>query len=281
MSGPEERYTDNIAYCESEVRKHLPDQYLAIQFADPGKRGAAIALLAFACEIHRIPATVSEPPLGAIRQQWWREALDEIDGGGRVRAHPVVEALAVCLGGEAEEVRPLMDEAIDAMGWFLDGEEFADVESAVDLVCGSHGAIAAAVARILAGSEGTGEGEEAIRSLEAVAALARNFGPQGADDRSRSEGGPIATLPEQIHRLAENRGAGALADTLRQSHAGWRRALRSLPPEAMPAIAHAALLPGHLKLAVRLHETGSVSLPPLHDVIRKLKVTGAILTGRV
>ena len=35
--------------------------------------------------------------LGEIRLQWWREAIEEIVEG-QTRAHPVVQALAPCLG---------------------------------------------------------------------------------------------------------------------------------------------------------------------------------------
>ena len=32
--------------------------------------------------------------LGLIRLQWWREAIEEIRAGGKVRQHQVVNALA-------------------------------------------------------------------------------------------------------------------------------------------------------------------------------------------
>src|SRR6185295_1373194 len=55
---------------------------------------------------------VSQPLMGQIRLQWWRDALDEIDGG-RVRRHEVAEALAETIKAHALP-RPLLDGLIDA-----------------------------------------------------------------------------------------------------------------------------------------------------------------------
>ena len=70
-----------------------PDRYMCALFAAPHQRGALFALLLFNAEIARVREVVSEPMLGQIRLQWWREAIDEIyQGGGR--RHEIVDPLA-------------------------------------------------------------------------------------------------------------------------------------------------------------------------------------------
>ena len=63
------------------------------ELAPPAQRPALWALAAFNWEVARIPERVSEPMLGAMRRQWWRDAWAEI-AAGNPRRHPVVEALA-------------------------------------------------------------------------------------------------------------------------------------------------------------------------------------------
>lgn len=52
-----------------------PDRYLATLFAPREARPYLFALYAFSAEIARVRETISEPMLGEIRHQWWREAL--------------------------------------------------------------------------------------------------------------------------------------------------------------------------------------------------------------
>ena len=51
-----------------------PDRSLAVLFAPRESRASLFALYALNVELARIAEQVSEPDLGAIRLQWWREA---------------------------------------------------------------------------------------------------------------------------------------------------------------------------------------------------------------
>jgi phytoene synthase len=100
-------------YCVDLIARGDEDFHLTLPYALAEDRPRLAALFAFQVELRRIPVVVSEPPLGEIRLQWWREALDEIAVGDCPRAHPVVEALA-----DADAVgafsRPLLERLIDA-----------------------------------------------------------------------------------------------------------------------------------------------------------------------
>ena len=70
------------------------DRYLSALFAPAARREALFALIAFNHEIARIPEAVSEPMLGRIRLQWWRETLEAIHDGKPARRHEVALPLA-------------------------------------------------------------------------------------------------------------------------------------------------------------------------------------------
>ncbi len=86
----------SLAYCVDQIRRHDHDRYLTSLFLPAGKREAVQALFAFNLEIARTRESVSEPMLGQIRLQWWREAVDEIYQG-KQREHPVGQAMAAAI----------------------------------------------------------------------------------------------------------------------------------------------------------------------------------------
>ena len=73
------------------------DRTLAALFAPREARTDLFALYAFNVELARIAEQVSEPALGAIRLQWWREALDRA-AKGETTGHPVADAFGAAIG---------------------------------------------------------------------------------------------------------------------------------------------------------------------------------------
>lgn len=94
------------------ARRADHERYLCALFAPPRRRSALFALIAFNYEIARVGETVSEPLLGRIRLQWWREAIDGLYGG-TMRRHPVVVPLAEAIGAYSLE-RALFERLINA-----------------------------------------------------------------------------------------------------------------------------------------------------------------------
>ncbi|MCC6736353.1 MAG: phytoene/squalene synthase family protein [Bauldia sp.] len=84
------------AYEEAQktVRERDRDRFLADLFAPVPARKHLFALHAFNAEIVRIQNLVSDPTLGEIRQEWWREALQGRGGEG----NPVAEAIIATIG---------------------------------------------------------------------------------------------------------------------------------------------------------------------------------------
>jgi NADH dehydrogenase [ubiquinone] 1 alpha subcomplex assembly factor 6 len=79
------------------VRRHDRNRYQTALFAPAGRRAALLALYAFNYEIARVRETVTEPMLGLIRLQWWREVLDAAYAGVPPRQHPVVLPLTAAI----------------------------------------------------------------------------------------------------------------------------------------------------------------------------------------
>jgi phytoene synthase len=82
-----------LSYCGEQVRRYDHDRFLTALFVPAARRDDLLALYAFNLELAKIRETVTEPTLGRIRLQWWRETLDGF-GSGTVRAHAVAEPLA-------------------------------------------------------------------------------------------------------------------------------------------------------------------------------------------
>jgi phytoene synthase len=83
---------EDYAYCETMLRRDDADRWLASFFIPRELRQHIFALYAFNLEIARVREIVSEPMLGEIRYQWWRDAI-ETPGYADVAANPVAAAL--------------------------------------------------------------------------------------------------------------------------------------------------------------------------------------------
>ncbi|MGE5766720.1 MAG: phytoene/squalene synthase family protein [Bacteroidota bacterium] len=104
--------------CGILVQRHDRDRYLASLFAPEAEREQLFALYAFNYEVARTAELVSEPMLGQIRLQWWRESLAGIYEG-RTRRHEVVEPLARAIEAKALP-RGLFEAIVDAREFDLD-----------------------------------------------------------------------------------------------------------------------------------------------------------------
>jgi NADH dehydrogenase [ubiquinone] 1 alpha subcomplex assembly factor 6 len=95
------------------VRRHDRDRFLTTLFAPAAERQALLALYAFNHEVAKTREVVSEPMLGRIRLQWWRDSLGQIYAGTPARRHEVVGPLAAAIERRAL-TRGHFDALIDA-----------------------------------------------------------------------------------------------------------------------------------------------------------------------
>jgi len=130
------------------ARTYARESYLAALLAPSKVRGDLIVLAAFEGEIARIPLVVSEPMMGEIRLQWWRDWI-EMMGPGLSSGNPVADALGDVVRRRGIDVGGLLA-SLDARSRDLGSETIADNHELllyVDAVEGAALARSAAVTK--------------------------------------------------------------------------------------------------------------------------------------
>jgi phytoene synthase len=146
----------DYAYSEGLLRRDDRDRWLASLFVPRERRPHIHALYAFSFELARVNEIVSEPLLGEIRFQWWRDALE---GAGEAKANPVAAALLDTIARFGLPKAPLL-ELISARARGLYGDAIESVsalEAYTQATCSNLLRLAALIL----------EGEEAAASRDA------------------------------------------------------------------------------------------------------------------
>lgn len=249
------------SYCAQMLRGASRDRYHACLMAPPGAREALFALHAFDHELARVREAASEPTLGLIRLQWWRDALEAL-AHGNVEAHPVMRTLAD--HGEDPAFRPYaLSALIDA---YEDDFEELPFETMEDLRANARARGLGVVRR--AAKHLTGRDPEPDKDTPAARAVVsaatawglvlhlRAFGPQAHKGRCLAprsvleEAGIEAetvtsarTLTAPIKQVFE-----ALLRQAAQEADRSARLERHVPKALTPALRHTRLAPVYLKL---------------------------------
>jgi len=176
-------------HCLELVRAADKDRFLASLFAPDSKRPALLALYAFNLEIAGVRSKVSEPALGEIRYQWWRDTVAGIYRG-ETPAHPVAQELARAIETGALPQNPLQD-LIGARTFDLYDDRMPDRETLEGYLGETSSALIQMASLILAGAESRASANAA--GLAGVAyGIARlihvqKFMPQRFDAKSQAE----------------------------------------------------------------------------------------------
>lgn len=104
------------------ARDYDRDRFLLSLSAPPAARAAVWPLLAFNYEIARTREVVTEPMVGLIRLQWWRDAIAGLYAG-TVAPHEIVVALAAPIH-DYDLPQKFFQDLIDAREADLQGEPF-------------------------------------------------------------------------------------------------------------------------------------------------------------
>lgn len=118
------------------VRAHDRDRYHTALFAPAARREALFALYAFNYEIARIRETVTQPMLGRIRLQWWREVIAAACDGSAPRQHEIATPLTAVIRDRGLS-RAYLDRLIDAREADLADEPPANLAALEDYAEGS------------------------------------------------------------------------------------------------------------------------------------------------
>jgi phytoene synthase len=129
------------------LREGDPDRYLATLFAPRAARDELVALYALNVELARVAELVTEPGLGEIRLEWWREALARA-AKGEATGSPVADAAGLVLK-ENPHAEALIGQMIDARRFDVAVKLMPDwlaLQAYLDATAGNLFALASAIA---------------------------------------------------------------------------------------------------------------------------------------
>src|SRR5215469_12460467 len=136
ISGRRSAEEDRLSPVAALVRRRDHDRFQTVLFAPVARREALFALYAFNYEIARVRERVTQPILGRMRLEWWREAVAAAFDGGPVRHHVVVEPLTAAIR-EYSLSRAHFDRLIDTREDDLHDEPPASLDALEDYAEGT------------------------------------------------------------------------------------------------------------------------------------------------
>ena len=256
-------------------------------FAPAARREALFALYAFNYEIARVRESVTQPMLGQIRLQWWRESIAAAFEGDPVRHHPVAEALTSAIR-ELAPTRAHFDRLIEARETDLDDQPPASLAALGEYAEASSGRLVRLALEVL-GVDDPDAGEAGLhvgiaysvvgllRAMPFHARAGRRFIPADIAARSR--------LSEQDYRALHStpalRSATAELAAAASRHLDLARAHRAkIPRSALPALLPAVVAQRSL---LRLERAAYDPFDPalaLPDPLQSWRLAAAVLLNR-
>ena len=213
----------SLGYAAAQVRDQDHDRFHLALAAPRQVQEGWLALAAFNLELARTASRVSDPNLGLIRLEWWREVLQEIDGNGPVRGHEVARSLE-SIGANLDTTN--LSLMINARAQDLEERPFADVEALRAYLLQTAGVLQTAQAGLL-GLEGYEGMSNHLGCAFGFVGCARALAAGRAGELRL----PEAWMAEPLEGIAEAIGQAAMhldrAQELRKEHSD-PKALRSV-----------------------------------------------------
>ncbi|MEO0962045.1 MAG: squalene/phytoene synthase family protein [Pseudomonadota bacterium] len=263
-----------------QLRRSDSDRFLSALFAPAGSRPHLFALYALDQELKRIPGLVSEPMLGAIRFQWWRDTIGSIYQGENP-GHELVPALAAAIEAgslPAEGFHHWLDAREDEMSEF----PFADLASMESHARRAEGTIMTMAGTILGNAE-KADKLAGFAAAYGLVELLKRFGS--------AAGNQIALLPaDQIAGHEDALFSGRLTPEITRAFHDVARHARSLlestrkdlaAREVLPAGLHAGLVPGYARLFTRAGFDPFRSVPEIPAYRRQISLMARAMRGRI
>jgi NADH dehydrogenase [ubiquinone] 1 alpha subcomplex assembly factor 6 len=276
-----------LSPAASLVRRHDRDRFQTALFAPAARRDALFALYAFNYEIARVRERVSEPTLGQIRLQWWRDAVAAAYEGGPVRPHEVARPLAEAIRAHAPS-RAHFDRLIDSRERDLDDAPPETLAALEDYAEGSSARLVLLALEMLgAAAPAAVRAAQHVGIAYALAGLLRALPHRARAGRCviPAELAERTGLDERDYRALRGTPAlrAAVAELaavahrhLRQAHAAPRSVPRAAVPALLPAVVAAHALE-------RLRRAGWDPFAPAlatPDTLQSWRLALAALRGR-
>jgi phytoene synthase len=230
------------------VRRYDRDRYQTALFAPADRREAVFALYAFNYEVARVRETVTQPMLGQIRLQWWREVVDAAYAGAPVRRHEVVQPLVEAIV-EHGLSRAHFDRLIDTRERDLDDAPPADLAALIDYTEGTSSTVVYLALEALEAAEPAAiDAAREVGIAYALAGLLRAMPFHAASGRSyipediaMRVGLDPAAYTSRRDTPALREAAAELTDTAATHLAAGRRGVGQTPRRAKAALLPAVI----------------------------------------
>ncbi|MEX2642041.1 MAG: phytoene/squalene synthase family protein [Acetobacterales bacterium] len=275
--------TESLSYCGREVWRHDRDRFLTVMFAPEDLREPLFALYAFNLEVAKAREVVSEPMMGRIRLQWWRDAMDGIFAGNPPR-HEVAEPLSEAALHHGLP-RETFDRLLDAREFDMEDEAPETMEDLIAYARDTSSTLCDLVAGVLGG--GDQEATEAagiawslsglLRAVPFHARAKRLYLPR---DRVKAAGLKVGDLFELRSSDALREVVAEVAAVARRALADSRRRRGSVPRRILPAVMPATLAAGDLRRLRRARHDPFDARLQRDPAGRVMRLFAAAATGR-
>ncbi|HKO08041.1 MAG TPA: phytoene/squalene synthase family protein [Alphaproteobacteria bacterium] len=275
-----------LSYCAAEVRRYDPDRFLTALFAPRERREDLFALYAFNLEVAKTREVASEPLLGRIRLEWWRETIEAIYAG-EPRRHAVALPLAELILRE-RLTRAHFDRLIEAREQDFEETPPASLAALESYAAGTSASLVALALETLGvRSEAAAAPAHSLGVGWALAGLLRAVPFHARQRRLYLPGDLMAAAGVEASELFENRSTRGLATVVSriaeraELHlAALTREREVLPRRAVPALLPAVLARAHLAALRRAgHDPFALKERRKHP-LDTLRVAAAALSGR-
>lgn len=271
-----------LSFCGDTVRRQDNDRYLTALFAPPAEREALFALYAFNHEIAKTREVVSEPLLGQIRLQWWRDAVTELYEGSP-RRHEVIQPLAVAVADHGLE-RACFERLIDARERDLDDEPPASLAGLADYAEATGAPLVRLALQVLGAAEAAEAGRHIGIAWSLVGTL-RAVPFQASRHRLRLPADLVAEAGVRPGRLFDGKpepGLARVAAAVAEAARGHLRAARAIrvPRSALPALLPGTLASLHLRVLARAGYDPFAARVQMPHPLRQLRLAWSGLRGR-
>jgi phytoene synthase len=255
----EAREADHFEVVRVAARAYERDRYLSALLAPGAVRSDLLVLAAFAGDVGRIPSFVSEPMMGELRLQWWRDTV----GGGAAQAaatgNPIADLMNAVVGKYSLHKDCLTD-LIESQSLLLDGEGFASDAELDQYIDKREGALSRLYADVLCPGGLTADEAGVVRGASRaigytrvlIEAAARRFEGRVLFPRSRLEAAGLSR-PAVLAGAEDGSKLAALfavyramaLDEYRAVHARWRGLRRGVRLSVLPVVLVARYLRAH------------------------------------
>jgi phytoene synthase len=241
-----------LSACPAIVRANDPDRFLTAIFAPEERREALLVLYAFNHELARAREVASQPVIGLMRLQWWREVVEGVE-----RRHEVATPLAALLA-EGKLAREDLRGLIEAREAEAD-EAFETTAEWLAYIRGTAGALTVIAGRLLAGplDRWAEERLSALGTAYGVAGVLRNVGACARQGRCMLPVDALTAGGLDVHTVIAGQGSAAQRRIIREL-AGEGRALLAGTRGHMAG----AMLPAGLVGVLARRDLGRIETAP-------------------